>query len=521
MKRSKRRAEIPRRPAPEPRPPEGGLRWWHYALGLLATLLILLEVYQPALRGPFVFDDQYLPFADPQAAQQPLRRWVAGVRPLLMASFWANYRLSEMEPYSYHLFNVLLHWVSGWLVFLVVRRLLERAGATGAPRELLAAFAGGVFLWHPLQTESVAYVASRSEALSGMFLYAALALFLYRRREAVSWPVAAGVMLLFGAAVSTKEHTAVLPVLLLGADYFFNPGFSFRGIRRNWRLYVPIAAAGVLALLRIWDIVRASGTTGFALKEFTWYQYFFTQCRVIWIYIRLFLLPYGQTIDYNLPVSRTLLEHGAVLGLAALLLATAAAFVFRRRYPLAAFGFFAFLLLLAPTSSVVPIADPIAERRMYLPLLGLLLVAVEFLRRWKARRVHQAAALTAVLVVAGLLTYSRNQAWGSDVALWEDAAAKSPGKQRIHFQLGFAYFKQGRCEDAARHYEMTARLARPDYRLYYNLALAYACLGRAQEARENLLATLEDCRRALKVNPQNDVARQVQHMAEARLGLAR
>jgi len=517
MKKRRRPVEKPPPRAAPLRPPAGGLRWWHCLWGLAAALVILLEVYQPALRGPFVFDDPYLPFTDPDALERPLKHWIGGVRPLLMASFWLNARLSGMEPYTYHLFNVLLHWVSGFLVFLVVRRLLVYAGTEGASREILAVFAAGVFLLHPVQTESVAYVASRSEALSVMFFSGALALYLWRRREVVSWPVAAGVLLLFGAAVTTKEHTAVLPALLLLTDLFFGGGVA--GVRRNWRLYVPVAVGGALALRFVWRVLGHADTAGFKLAEVTWYEYFFTQCRMLWRYLRLFVLPIGQTIDYDVPWSRSLLEHGAVFGLAGLLALAVAAFLLRRRYPLASYGVFAFLLLMAPTSSVAPIVDPIAERRMYLPLLGLPLVAVEFLRRWRIRPVALAAALGGILVLAGALAQQRNRVWGSDVALWEDAVAHAPGKYRPRSQLAFAYFKAGRCAEAERHYEIASRLAAPDYRLYYNWGLAHTCLGRTQDARRQYLAALEDCRRQLERDPNNQAARQIVRLVEERLGL--
>jgi len=517
MKKRRRPVEKPQPEAVAPRPPARGLPWWHCLLGLAAALVVLLEVYQPALRGPFVFDDPYLPFTDPDAVGQPLKHWIGGVRPLLMASFWFNSRLSGMEPYTYHLFNVLLHWISGFLVFLVVRRLLTHAGTEGAPREVLAVFGAGLFLLHPVQTESVAYVASRSEALSVMFFYGALALYLWRRREAVSWPVAAGVLLLFGAAVTTKEHTAVWPALLLLTDLFFGGGVA--GVRRNWRLYAPMAVGGALALRFVWRVLRYADTAGFQVREVTWYEYFFTQCRMLWRYLRLFLLPFGQTIDYDLPWSRSLLEHGAVFGLAGLLALAAAAFLVRRRYPLASYGVLAFFLLMAPTSSVAPIVDPIAERRMYLPLLGLLLVAVEFLRRWRIRPAALAAALGGILVVAGMLARERNRVWGSDVALWEDAIAHAPRKYRPRSQLAFAYFKEGRYADAVRHYDIASRLGPADYRLYYNWGLAYTYAGRAQEARRQYLAALEDCRRQLNRDPNNQAARQIVRLAEERLGL--
>jgi hypothetical protein len=516
MTRRKREAEKRPRQAVSP-PAAGGLRGWHYAAGCLLALLALFQVYEPALRGPFVFDDQYLPFTDHQGARAPFRNWISGLRPLLMASFWVNYRLSELEPVSYHVLNVLLHLVNGILVWVVVRRLLKRAGTTGRLRELLAVFAAGLFLLHPVQTESVAYVASRSETLSVMFFSAALALFLCRRSEAVSWLVAAGVLALFGAAVSTKEHTAVLPALLLLTDYFWNPGFSLRGIGRNWRLYVPMAAAGLLAGRWTLRVLHASDTAGFGVPEFTWQEYFFTQCRVVWRYVRLFFLPYGQTIDYDLPISRTLFSHGAVFGLAGLVVVAATAFIWRRRYPLASYGVFVFLLLLAPTSSVIPILDPIAEHRLYLPMVGLLLVVLEFLRRWKISRRGLAATLAGLLLIAGALSYQRNKVWGGSIALWEDAVAKSPGKGRAQSQLAFAYFVEGRCQEALQHYDATARLMPVDYRLFYSRALAYLCLGRKQEARTDFQAAAEDCRQKLSREPWNRPARQILEMAESRL----
>ncbi|MGA2325122.1 MAG: tetratricopeptide repeat protein [Bryobacteraceae bacterium] len=462
------------------------IRPWHYALALAAALVAVLEAYGPALRGQFVFDDAYLPMAVQDFSNAPLRLWVGGVRPLLMFSFWVNYRLYDLDPLSYHLFNVLCHFATSVLVFLVARRVLTWAGTGGFPRAALAAFAGGVFLLHPVQTESVAYVASRSEVLSGLFFCAAWVVFLYRRSDALSWPAAAAVLILFGAAVSSKEHAAVLPLLLLATDYYWNPGFSLQGIRRNWRLYALLAAGVALALRVILGVLRGADTAGFALKDLTWVQYFFTQCRVIWVYIRLFFLPYGQTVDYDFAVSHNLLEHGAVLGLIGLAALAAAAVYFRRRYPLASYGYFVFLILLAPTSSVLPIIDPIAERRMYLPILGLLLMALEFLRRWKVRRGTLAVTLAGCVLLMGALTRLRSQVWSNATALWEDAAAKSPRKQRVQEQLGFAYYAEGRCQLALERYQAAARVARPDYRLLVEWAGACDCLNRLDEALAKL-----------------------------------
>jgi protein O-mannosyl-transferase len=461
--------------------PGGGLRPWHYALALAAALAAVLLAYEPALDGPFVLDDLHLPFTGEEYAQLPLIGWIRGLRPLLMLSFWVNYQLSGMQPVSYHFLNLLLHVATGGLVFLIGRKLLGRAGESGFKRDALAAFAGGLFLLHPAQTESVAYVASRSEVLSVLFLYAAFAWFLYRRSAAVSWLESVAILALFAAAASTKEHTVVLIPLLLLTDYYWNPGFSFRGIRRNWKLYALTGAGAVFAARMVWHVLRAADTAGFSIKEFTWYQYFFTQCRAIWLYIRLFVLPYGQNIDHDFPISRTLFEHGAIVALAALVALAVAAVYYRRRFPLASYGFLVFLLLLAPTSSFVPLMDPVAEHRLYLPFIGLLLVAVEVLRRWKIGRGALVAALAATLVFASFLTYSRSLLWSSDLALWQDSVSKSPLKSRPQFQLAFAYFARGRCDLALPHYEAAGVRGSNDYRLLVDWALDYSCLGRHEE----------------------------------------
>ncbi len=472
------------------------LRPWHYWAALGAAFLAVCIVYWPAVDGPFVFDDLYLPFTAPEMATASLAHWVGAVRPLLMFSFWINHAVSGMQTFSYHFLNLLLHLATGVLTFFIVRKFLSApwgaagpAGESAWKRDGLAAFAAGLFLLHPLQTESVAYVASRSETLSVMFFYAAFALFLYRRSEAIGWLEALGVVALFAAAASTKEHTAVLPALLLLTDFFWS---SWRGIRRNWRVYAVLALAAAAALRMVWRVLRGADTAGFSVQGITWLQYFYSQCRAIWLYIRLFVLPYGQNVDHDFPLSRTPLDHGAIVGLAALLLAVAAAIYYRRRFPLASYGFLTFLLLIAPTSSFVPILDLVAERRVYLPFIGLLLVVVEFVRRWKAPPARVAAALAAVLAVMAVLTYNRSALWGNPEALWKDAVSKSPHKARPHLQLGFLYFTQQRCAAALPEFEAAAKYGKPTYALLVDWGMTYECLGRHDEAIDKLRqATLQ------------------------------
>jgi tetratricopeptide (TPR) repeat protein len=463
---------------PEPR---RRLRWWIVLAAAVVALALGFEIYGPSLSGEFLFDDEYLPFLMPDVQQAPLRAWL-GVRPVLMISYWLNYRQSELEPWSYHAVNVVFHALNAVLAWLIVRRLLGKVGESGAFREVLAGFSGALFLLHPLQTESVAYVASRSETLSVFFFLAAYAVYLYSPAEKISVRRTVAVLALFLVACTVKEHTTVLPGLLLLTDYFFTTPFRFEGIRQRLRLYVPIVLAGGIGLFAVVRVLSTAQTAGFGVHEFTWYQYLLTQFRVIPTYVRLYVLPFNLNGDYEFAISRSPLEYGAVLWLAVLVAISVAAWKYRREYPLAAFGWFGFLLLLAPTSSVIPIRDVIAERRVYLPFICLLLMTVGFLRRIRVQPLMLASALALVLVVASFATHRRSGVWATALAFWTDTAAKSPGNARAQFQLAYAQWKEGRCAEAVENYGKVAKLEKPDDRLLVDWALALDCVDKPDEA---------------------------------------
>jgi len=380
-----------------------GQPYWPYFLGGFLTLAAAFWVYGPSLNGPFLFDDRYLPFGTGTFPVEHFLAWLNGVRPVLMLSYWMNYEISQFETYSYHAFNVIFHAANAVLIFFIARKVLQFASVS-AQRDLLAGFAGALFLLHPVNSESVGYITSRSENFSVLLFLGAWTAFLYRQKAETTWARAATVLVLFVAAALTKEHTMVLPALLLLTDYFWNPPFSFAGIRRNWRLYLPAAAGAVLAAFYLVYRLRGAPTAGFGMKDITWYQYFFTECRAFWVYLRLFLFPIGLRVDYDFPISNTIVEHGALVALIAILAVTGAAFYYRRRYPLAAFGFFAYLILMAPTSSFMPIKDPIAEHRLYLSMIGLLFIVLEFLRRVDVRQRNWMALLAGVLAAAAFGT---------------------------------------------------------------------------------------------------------------------
>ncbi len=140
---------------------------------------------------------------------------------------------------------------------------------------------------------------------------------------------------------------------------------------------------------------------------------------------------------------------------------------------------------------MIPIQDPISERRMYLQMLGLLLVLMDLIidllhrvniKRLRIGQTALAAGLSALLLISAALTYRRNTVWSGAITLWEDAVKESPAKQRTHFQLGHAYYSSNLCEQAGEQYRLASKLGAPDFRLLVDWALADNCLGKSDDA---------------------------------------
>jgi tetratricopeptide (TPR) repeat protein len=474
--------------------PDQPTAWWIQVLFGCASLFILFQVYAPAVRAPFFFDDFALPFTMQTYRIRPLLEWLSGVRPVLMFSYWINYQQGATDPHAYHILNIWLHFVNTIFVFFIIRKIGSWAESDGWKRNILSFFTAALFLFHPVQTEAVSYITGRSDVLSASLMLAAMLVFVNCFPNRVPTRRLLLILLLLGLACGAKEYGVVLPAALLLTDCFWSTGTAWSAVRKNRVMYASIGILGLAGSAYVWRIIANAPTAGFSITAFTWYQYFFTECRAVWVYLRLFVLPFGQNVDYDFRISANLFQHGAWLGLLALLLAVWLSWRYRARYPLASYGFFLFLLLLAPTSSFVPIADPIFERRLYLPMIGLLLIAFDLLRRLTWGKVEVSALLLTIVGLCAVFTYQRNVLWSNSIALWQDAASKSPDKVRTHTMLGMSLMTAGRCQEAEREYGAAARLLPIDLKhpnattadILGNWGLALLCLKQPAPALTRL-----------------------------------
>jgi tetratricopeptide (TPR) repeat protein len=472
-------------------------------LAALAAGLGVL-VYVNALGNPFVYDDVrgVVGNASIRELTSPYVRLVGDLsRPVLNLSYAVDYALWGFAPFGYHLTSVLLHALNVALLFALTRAAARDAGAaagTALEPDATALAVAALFAVHPLQTEAVGYVSGRSEVLCATFFLGAL---LALRRGLVPgearWLALGG--LLGGLALGAREVAVVLPVVLLGYDRLVVRGDPAAARRRLRRIHVPLLALMALAgAARLWVHV----TTEAAAAPVAAWQYLLMQLAVVWRYLRLLALPVGQSVVHSVDEVTTPLDPLALAAGAGLVGVAALAWGVRRRLPLASLGVLWFLALLAPSSTLIPLNEAMAEHRVYLASYGVLLAVVAAAGDGRARlarrgiRLDVAWRATLLLVLAALaaLTVERNAVWADPLALWLDAARKAPAVWLPHYAVGEALRQRGDCAAAVPAYAEAQRLRPEEPLTYTNLGACLVELDRLDDARRVF-------RRALELDP--------------------
>lgn len=488
-------------------------------LGSAALIVVAgALVYLNSFSGQIVFDD-YVINEDP-SIRQLWPPWGAMTspqqvaRPLVGLSLAINYAISGTELWSYHLFNLVIHILAGLALFGVVRRTLlserlkDRFGGASTGLALAIAL---IWLVHPLHTESVTYLIQRSEAMCGLFYLSALYCVIraHSGRNTRRWCVAA--VLSCAAGMASKPVMATAPILIAIYDWIFLSGSFKELLKRRAILYASLAATWTILAATVLAANPHQESAGFSLREMTPLSYLATQFGVMVHYLRLSMWPYDLCIDYGWPIASGIGEiAGYAIAVAALGLGTLAAL---KRRPEVGFLGVWFLLILAPTSSIMPILDLAVEHRTYLSLaaiaafvvLGAYRVAPRFLSslRQEDSSIARWLAVGAVAIVTawfGSLTVERNSYYQSQKAMWLDVVRKRPDNPRGHSNLGLYLANEGDLSAAIQQFEEALRLNPNHPDALNNMGMALANSG-------DRAGAIPYFQRAIQVRPKINNAR--------------
>ena len=371
------------------------------AFGIIAGLILI--AYSNTFTASFHFDD------NPSIVENPTIKRVtadniitllSGVRPVVYLSLMLNYALGGLSVVGYHIFNIALHIANSMFVYLLMLWTLNlpavEAKYSGKATRM-ALFGALLFAVHPVQTEAVTYIITRTELLATFFYLGTFLLFIKgARTNRSSYYVGA----FFTAALSmgSKEWAVTLPALLMIYDYLFIADRKVRVVASRWMAYVAVTIPWVIVLrnLNLFAAPSAGPGIGFNVSTtsgITASTFWLTSLNVIWTYIRLLFLPIHQNLDYDYPIARTLFEFPTLLSFIGHIAVVSAAFwLYKKKgWLLIPFGVAWFYIGLSPVQSIVPIIDVIFEHRLYMPSIGFFLafvVAYEGLFEWwEARQV--------------------------------------------------------------------------------------------------------------------------------------
>ncbi len=489
-------------------------RTFTVTFGILLCVLVGAS-YSNSLDIGFLFDDSHgihdnpairslanIPrfFTDPFTLT-PVRENV-DVRPVLQVTYAINYAISGLQPWSYHLFNVLVHLVAAFLVFFIVRDHLWLPAGDRGPEgsgRLVAAAAAIFFALAPLNNQPIVYMWARSALLSTAFYLGAFLAYCRRRWLAMG--------ILCGLALLTKAIAVTLPAMILVHAWLYRDARCHPGLRewlKAWHhVLIPVGVTALLALLYVG--YRAALLPPWAestrhqvgISRWTW---FISQWSAELYYVRLFLWPDALSVDHDFPYAFSFWEPRACLSLLVILGWLALALRRNPRHSLYLFATLWFFVTLAPESTFSPLAEVVNDHRPYLAsslglavlLAGLLARGAELAGRRGWRAFWVATMLLSLAAVPANLY--RNWQWRSSESLWLDAAAKGPGNGRAQMNAGRALMERGDYRGARTFFEESRQLV-PSYPiLYVNLSVLEAAEG-------NLDGALREAERAVGFGP--------------------
>ncbi len=352
------------------------------AFGIITVMTLI--AYSNTFKADFHFDDNPTIVDNLNIKQLTWDNFIAafnGTRPIINLSLLFNYTLSGQNVIGWHIFNISCHIVNSIFVYLLILWTLELPALSDqySYRSRRMALVGALFFaLHPVQTEAVTYIISRTELIA-TFFYLATFLFFIRGARTGKFSFIIASFVTAALAMGSKEWAVTLPAMLILYDFLFLSNSKFKPVlsRLGWHALVALSW-GVLIYNMSTTQMNGAGFGISGQKGITPVTYLLTSLNVLWTYMRLLILPINQNLDYEFPLATTLFAFPTLLSFIAHIgvVAISIWLYAKKRWTLIPFGFAWFYITLSPTQSFVPILDVIFEHRMYLPSIGIFIVFV-------------------------------------------------------------------------------------------------------------------------------------------------
>ena len=465
----------------------------------------MVVVYANALFNAFVWDDRYIITENTLAkswrniptfftthlfegSKQPSNSY----RPLQKLSNLLDYSIWRLNPFGYHLTNIILHALNAVLIYILVNLLFKK--------KEISLIVSALFAIHPIHTQAVTYISGRADLLAGFFIFLSLIFFVKHRNNNVEtkkyyW----GAVACFMLALLSRESAVILPFILILYDITFPS--KLKKLKVRLVDYLPFFLLLVLYGLMRMTVLDFSFNVGSWASQTNPYLRIITFGRVVFTYIRLLLLPLGLHMEY-MPNWATTFFNPQILICNTLLLIIFASVIASYKYSRTLFfGSAWFFLTLIPFSNILPLNAVMAEHWLYIPSVGFFVVfalvvnkSAYFIKNPHVKNNFLIFVLIPIFAFYSVLTIMRNRDWKDELTLYQNVLKYSPSSARVHNNLGNIYVNIKEYENAIKEFEEAIRLKAKYFEVYNNLGIVYQLQKQYEEA-------IRKYEKAIEINP--------------------
>ena len=453
---------------------------------------------------PLVFTQQYLtdPATMTDMAKGGYGSGEISYRPVVTISYFIDYFFWKLNPFGYHLTNLILHALNGIIFYFLARFILK-----SSPWALAASL---IFALHPAQSEAVNNISFREDLLVFLFYLASFICFIELKKKdgrnrlfliLVS-------QIFFMLALFSKEMAVTLPIVIVFYDYCFESKENF------WQRFRNIYAAYFITAafyLWVWKFLMPSAMEPFTFEGQSAYSNFLTMAKVFGLYVYWLFFPahiHPTVPDWSL-AEFSIFSFEVAASILLILLSLYYSGKAKKSSAVICFAAGWFFIALLPVANIIPIQNIIASRYLYIPSAGFSLFLAVYLmkteqvsfKRIRKEFTQKAArfAIAGLLLIYGLSSFAKSFVWKNGDTFFTELALYYPHKDWIFWGLGKSFSQRGLLDEAVTAHRIASRLNPKDERNYDALGQIYLERGLLDQA-------IDAFRRTVQLNPHNQAA---------------
>ena len=473
----------------------------------LIIIIVTYAVFYNSLRNEFVFDDESVIVNNPSitnldntkkffTAEDGFHKVIGRYyRPVVSASYAVDYSIWGLDPYGFHLTNIIIHTISCLLLFKILSLLFWRYKY----RNLFALFSTLIFAVHPIHTEAVSWVSGRTDSMVTMFFFASFLFYIEYTKEMKFVQEENSLhkiqsnskfylvlsLLFYAFGLLSKEMIITMPLVILAYDFIYrkkNSGY----FKKHLINYILFAAVTVIYLILRYsllkDIPERVNYLYFAGKDFVTSAG--TMLKTVPVYFRLLFAPFRLLYHYNgvIEDAKSFMDAEVLVSVMFILLLIAAAVFFYRKDSIVSFCITFFLISLLPVMNIIPSMNLMAERFLYMTSFALVLFICHISLLGSAKRDFTilTIGMIVIIILLSYLTYIRNMDWKDNRTLYSTGNSINGSVLLVNSANILANEKK--FDEAAPMYKKAIELRDNNLLAHHNLGLVYLIKGNLDSA---------------------------------------